>query len=435
MPFRDRRDAGCRLGERLAPLRAEHPIVLGLPRGGVPVAAEIARALDAPLDVLVVRKLGCPWQPELGVGAIGEGGVRVLNEDLVARLGLGDDELAAVADREAAELDRRVRRYRDGREPAPIRDRTVVVVDDGLATGFTARAAVEVLRRRGARRIVLAVPVGPEHSCAELAALADEVVCLETPATFRAIGSWYDDFHQVRDEEVAALLARSPDASGPSRREVVVVDVPARLPGTLTVPASPAGVVLFAHGSGSSRRSPRNLQVAEGLHGAGLATLLFDLLTDAEAADRGNVFDIALLGRRLLAAHDWLAGQPVVGALPVGYFGASTGAAAALWAAAERGAEVAAVVSRGGRPDLAGSRLEAVTAPTLLIVGGRDEFVLELNREAQRRLSAPSRLEVVPGAGHLFEEPGTLEAVTSLAAEWFARHLGGAGAAGPATAR
>jgi pimeloyl-ACP methyl ester carboxylesterase len=210
----------------------------------------------------------------------------------------------------------------------------------------------------------------------------------------------------------------------PDRREVTITDGAARLPGTLTVPPSPAGVVLFAHGSGSSRHSPRNVRVAAALNEAGQATLLFDLLSDAEAADRGNVFDIPLLGRRLLAAHHWLDAQAGVGRLPVGYFGASTGAAAALWAAAEQDGKVAAVVSRGGRPDLAGARLGEVTAPTLLIVGGRDELVLELNRDAQRRLSAPSRLEVVPGAGHLFEEPGALDAVTRLAADWFARHLG-----------
>jgi putative phosphoribosyl transferase len=439
MPFRDRRDAGRRLAKRLRDLQDDQPVVLGLPRGGIPVAYEIARALAAPLDVLVVRKLGCPWQPELGVGAIGEGGIRVLNEDLVARLRIRDDDLAAVTERETDELERRVHRYRDGRQPVPIEGRTVVVVDDGLATGFTARAAIGVLRERGARRIVLAVPVAPAHTCEELSGVADEVVCVETPATFRAIGSWYADFHQVPDDEVTALLADAigsdsdavvgsadaPCGGEPARHEAQVRDGEVVLPGALVVPPSPTGVVLFAHGSGSSRLSPRNVRVAEGLHDAGLATLLFDLLTDAEAADRANVFDVPLLGRRLLAAHAWVDAQPAVAGLPVGYFGASTGAAAALWAAADRADTVAAVVSRGGRPDLAGPRLPEVTAATLLIVGGRDEHVLELNRDARRRLTAPSQLEVVPGAGHLFEEPGALDEVTRLAADWFRLHLSG----------
>jgi putative phosphoribosyl transferase len=189
----------------------------------------------------------------------------------------------------------------------------------------------------------------------------------------------------------------------------------------LVVPASATGLVVFAHGSGSSRHSPRNRQVAAALHDRALATLLLDLLTPEEESDRANVFEIELLATRLIAATDWAARQPELGALPVGYFGASTGAAAALWAAAELGERIGTVVSRGGRPDLAGERLAAVSASTLLIVGERDETVLELNREAQRQLGGPSTLVVVPGATHLFEEPGALEKVSALAADWFSR--------------
>ncbi len=195
------------------------------------------------------------------------------------------------------------------------------------------------------------------------------------------------------------------------------------VPGDLTIPENPRGMVAFAHGSGSSRLSPRNRQVAQALNGDGFATLLFDLLTPEEELDRGNVFDIPLLGRRLAAATGWLRRQPETRELALGYFGASTGAAAALIAAADLGHEVSAVVSRGGRPDLAGPRLHEVRAPTLLIVGGLDAQVLELNRLAQRQLRCPNDLEVVTGATHLFEEPGTLEAVAHLASDWFARHL------------
>ena len=195
------------------------------------------------------------------------------------------------------------------------------------------------------------------------------------------------------------------------------------VPGDLTVPDQPHGVVAFAHGSGSSRLSPRNRQVAQTLNSDGFATLLFDLLTPEEERDRANVFDIPLLGRRLAAATGWLRRQPETSELPLGYFGASTGAAAALIAAADLAAELSAVVSRGGRPDLAAARLSEVRAPTLLIVGGLDPQVLELNRQAQRQLRCPNDLEVVVGATHLFEEPGTLEAVARLASDWFARHL------------
>lgn len=198
------------------------------------------------------------------------------------------------------------------------------------------------------------------------------------------------------------------------------------LPGDLTWPDGARGMVLFAHGSGSSRKSPRNRLVADTVNGASLATLLFDLLTPEEELDRANVFNIPLLARRLRAATEWWTERPEATGMPVGYFGASTGAAAALWAAADLGQAVGAVVSRGGRPDLTGPRLPEVTAPTLLIVGGRDEQVLELNEEARNLLVCFSELAVVPGATHLFEEPGTLEEVARLATDWFSVNLGDA---------
>ena len=215
------------------------------------------------------------------------------------------------------------------------------------------------------------------------------------------------------------------------------IDIPIeriRLEADIAVPAAARGTVLFAHGSGSSRHSPRNRFVAEVLQAAGLATVLVDLLTPEEdRADRTTAahrFDIALLAPRLTALTDWLADREPVAGLGVGLFGASTGAAAALVAAAARPALVGAVVSRGGRPDLAGAALVSVRQPTLLIVGGRDEPVLELNRQALRHLRGEARLEIVPAATHLFEEPGTLERVASLARDWFVRHLAPPPAAG-----
>jgi putative phosphoribosyl transferase len=204
------------------------------------------------------------------------------------------------------------------------------------------------------------------------------------------------------------------------------IELPAgavRLAGHLTVPEGASGIVAFAHGSGSSRHSPRNRYVAQVLRDAGLATLLFDLLDADEEADRANVFAIDLLAERLTAGLAWARAQPECRPLPVGLFGASTGAAAALWVAAEPDSEVEAVVSRGGRPDLAGPRLPSVRAATLLIVGGRDDVVLGLNEAAADRLTCEHRIAVVPGATHLFEEPGTLEAAAELARDWFLAHL------------
>ncbi|MDR9450117.1 MAG: dienelactone hydrolase family protein, partial [Acidimicrobiia bacterium] len=197
------------------------------------------------------------------------------------------------------------------------------------------------------------------------------------------------------------------------------------LPGLLEMPRRPRGIVAFAHGSGSSRHSPRNQEVARALNAAGFGTLLFDLLTDPEAADRANVFDVMLLAGRLSSAIDWVGNSADVADLPIGLFGASTGAAAALVASV--GAPIGAVVSRGGRPDLAGSRLPQVTAPVLLIVGSRDTALLDLTNTAQKRLSGPCEVSIVRGAGHLFEEPGALSEVADLAIGWFGRWLAPSG--------
>jgi putative phosphoribosyl transferase len=500
--YLDRIDAGWRLGERLRYLDGQDVVVLGLPRGGVPVAAGVAHALRAPLDIIIVRKLGVPHQPEFAMGALGEGGVRIINDEVVDMAGVTPEELAAIEERERAELERRAHRFRAGRPPVPVAGRTVVVVDDGIATGSTARAACRVARAHGAARIILAVPVGHSDAIASLRPDADEVICLTEPRSLMAIGEWYEDFSQTSDQEVINILSDAaaargavgqaapagpagpaepglagaagpgsgsaagpglagaagpgsgsaagpgpagaagpgsgsaaagtgsdPSAAavrgaataglGPTDREIVLPAGTAELAGHLTVPAQAAGLVLFVHGSGSSRHSPRNRLVAGALNSAGLGTLLFDLLTPAEELDRGNVFDIELLAGRLLDVTRQL-DRP---GTRICYFGASTGAAAALWAAAEPGCEIAAVVSRGGRPDLAGPRLPLVRAPTLLIVGGADELVLDLNARAQQQLRCENRLAVIPGATHLFEEPGALPAAAELARDWFTGHL------------
>jgi dienelactone hydrolase len=215
--------------------------------------------------------------------------------------------------------------------------------------------------------------------------------------------------------------------AGELSRPVAITADAVALAGDLALPDRACGIVVFAHGSGSGRNSPRNRVIADRLADAGLATLLLDLLSAEEQAHDARThslrFDVALLGRRVIAALDWLAGEPTLTGLPAGCFGASTGAAAALVAAAERRDRVRAVVSRGGRPDLAGSRLESVTAPTLLIVGGADPIVAELNREAQEQLAGESRLEIVPGASHLFGEPGALEQVAELTRDWLLAKL------------
>lgn len=207
--FRDRHDAGRRLAALLELFRGERPVVVGIPRGGVPVAAEVARALGAPLDVAVVRKIGAPRNPEYGIGALAEGGVHVLSDGAVRALGLSDAELAALIARVEEELDERLRRYRGAREPIVLTGRTAILIDDGLATGRSALAAVRSLRKRGAARVILAVPIGARQSVDALRGEASEVVCVEMPADLWAVGFWYEDFRPTTDEEVAALLAEN----------------------------------------------------------------------------------------------------------------------------------------------------------------------------------------------------------------------------------
>jgi len=459
MTFRDREQAGRLLGAKLERYRSARPVVLGLTRGGVPVAFEVARALGAELDAIVVRKVGAPGNPEYALGAVAEGGALFVRRDALREAGIGEDEVAVLAERQAVDVARRVQRYRGGRRLPELTGRTVIVVDDGVATGATARAAARAARQRGCTRVVLAAPVIAAGSLPELRTEFDDVVAVGFPDPFMAVGLWYERFGQVTDEEVLRCLERAraereggpaagpaelwdgewiePEPAAPARavldEEKISIPLDGASPGSevleadLVVPAGACGLVLFAHGSGSTRRSPRNRFVARALQAAGLGTLLVDLLTPAEVAEDEETarlrFDVETLTGRVVAATRFIRALPRAGGLRVGTFGASTGAAAALAAAAALPGEVAAVVSRGGRPDLVPiATLARVRAPVLLVVGSRDETVLRLNRAVLPHL-AHAELAVVRGATHLFEEPGALEQVARLAATWFTRRL------------
>ena len=426
------------LAARLMHLHDQDLVVLGLPRGGVPVAYQVAKELHVPLDVIVVRKLGVPSQPELAMGAVGEGGVVVINEDVARMIRIDRDDFARVEVRERKEVERRAKLFRGDRLGVSLKGRIALVIDDGIATGSTAQAACKVARASGATKVILAVPVGSADSLRALQAYADEVVCLHIPGRLYSVGEWYEDFSATSDDEVVELLRDAAlniatassntrtDAVGqsPTRDGEIKVQTGAVvLAGNLIIPEEVNGIVIFAHGSGSSRHSPRNQAVARALNSAGLATLLFDLLTPAEESDRSNIFNIELLAGRLVEATSWLHNQSGLTHLPICYFGASTGAAAALWAAAGSDVDISAVVSRGGRTDLAGCKLSKVRAATLLIVGELDDVVIELNRAAQAELRCENKLVIIPRATHLFEEPGALNRVAELASEWFLTHL------------
>ena len=454
MIFKDREDAGQRLIHLLqAYASANNVVVLGIPRGGVPVAFEIARGLHAPLDVFLSRKLGVPGREELAFGAVAAGDGRFLDEQIIQAAGISEMQIENITRATQKTLEERSRLYRGTVAPLQVEGQVVILVDDGIATGASIFAAIRALRQKKPAKLVVAAPVAPLSTCAWLRTAADELVVTYAPDEFEAVGQFYENFAQVSDEEVVELLRRAEQLSSldishqaaqtsdqPAKQdreqewecdhqEVSIAVGQSKLGGILSLPRSPRGIVLFAHGSGSSRTSPRNRYVAEVLQSKGLATLLFDLLTnEEESIDRGTSklrFDIPLLAGRLVDVTQWATRNTETRNLAVGYFGASTGAAAALVAAARLPGLVDAIVSRGGRPDLAGEDLGFVQAPTLLIVGGLDDVVLGLNRRALDQLRGPSkRLAIVPNATHLFEEPGTLEEAARLAAEWLVQYVG-----------
>lgn len=441
--FKDRTDAGRKLALGLKRFAGKPDVViLGLPRGGVPPAFEVAKYLRAPLDVFLVGKLGFPGQPELALGAVTSDGIELLNPDLLEQSGMDLDDVKGIARKKRLELERKEAFYRQGRPSIRIEGQSVILVDDGIATGASMRTALQALRNLNPKRIIAAIPVASVESLQTVRMEADETVCLQSPERFNSVGQWYEDFGQVTDEEVVRYLemskernwnrfgsaisgaAGNPDAPFPLR---IHAGGGAALSADLVVPRDSGGLVIFAHGSGSSRLSPRNRHVARFLNEAGFATLLLDLLTqeeeDVDEYNREYRFDVELLAERLMGVVRWAQKDARLSHLGIGFFGASTGSAAALVAAARWPDPIAAIVSRGGRPDLAGDALPDVKAPTLLIVGAEDESVLELNRHAVESMRCVKKLQIIPGATHLFEEPGALEEVSGLAMGWFEKHL------------
>jgi putative phosphoribosyl transferase len=420
--FQNRKQAGSLLATHLKYLFTElkEAIVLALPRGGVPIGFEISQTFGIPLDVLIVRKIGHPSQPEYGIGAVAEEGYYWTDPDAVGVTDALMPQLKNIIAKEKKEIERRVKQYRNNRKLPSLKGKTVFLVDDGLATGVTARVAAQYVKSKGAKKIILAIPVCSDRTARALRTEIDEVICLNESSLFFAVGQFYRDFTQVSDSEVMELLSQTQIIQ---KKEVVIpFEGGIESQGSLNLPKDLNGIVIFAHGSGSGRLSPRNQQVAEMLNNAGIGTLLFDLLTEAESQSRANVFDISLLAKRLISATRWVQRQDFGRNAAIGFFGASTGGGAALWAAADLKDEVKAVVSRGGRPDLAIERLDKVSAPTLLLVGGRDTAVISLNHKALAHLES-GKLILIPGATHLFEEPGTLELVSSAASAWFLKYF------------
>ncbi len=438
--YQDRLAAGEVVAQRLAAYRdAPNLSVLGMARGGVVVAAPVAKALGVPLNVMVARKLGVPGIEEVAFGAIAEGWRGAALDAVNGFIGIPRQVRAIVMRKERREVARRVHRYR-GSSPLPdFSGRTVIVVDDGLSTGATLNAAGLALRGSRAARLVAAVPVATAAGVTELRQVFDEVIAVATPEPFETVSAWYEDFAPVDDAAVLALLGQPP--AGVEVATEISDERPVRIPvsaggsgtaaltGDLGIPSPEfkvtRGLVIFAHGGGSSRRSYRNRYLAGRLRLAGWATLRLDLLLEpeqlADAAEGAVRFDIALITRRLHQATEWATRETVPGSERIVLFGASTGAAAAAGVAAALPASIAGLIGRGGRVDLAEADLTQVGTPTLLVVGETDAETLARTPGVVGRLAGPVTLRIVPGAGHTFEEPGTLGAVGELVVGWLTR--------------
>lgn len=424
--FLDRADAGIQLASLLQMRGLEGGVVLGIPRGGVPVAAEVARALGAELGIVVAHKLGAPNQPELAVGAVTADGGLWVNEQLAAQVGADSKYLAEEEARQVREARRREEEF-DGSRRLSVVGRTVIVVDDGLATGATAIAALRAMRERGAGRVILAIPVGPPDTIQAMRAEADDVICLASEPDFYAVGQFYVDFRPVPDHEVRAILDRF---AGTRRsfdaRDPVIERDGVRLAARLVTPpgGGPFPCVIFVHGLGSSKDSPRNVVIAEGLRDWGIASLLFDLNGHGEstgdpAGERaGFTADLGAVWR-------WTRALTPIDPSRIGISGSSLGGVVAL--DAYRQGRVAPAVFVLRAPPISAAELRGLTTPTVIVVGSRDPLATGI---AEAAATCPAiKLCVVPGATHLFEEAGALEEASRLTIDAFNAALAAHGVA------
>ncbi|WP_432971428.1 phosphoribosyltransferase family protein [Dactylosporangium sp. CA-233914] len=427
--FTDRAEAGRRLAERLGRELRSDTVVLAVPGGGVPVAVEVAAALGTRLAPLVVQRLAVPFQPDSAMAALGPGGALAVNAAVLHEANVDADELATEAGRARACAADRARRLLAGRPAPDIRGRPVIVVDDVIVTGATVRAACRAARIAGATRVLAAVPVAGEAGLEEPAA-ADQMIHLDTVADGARAGGRYADFRPVPDDEVVSLLAAADGRSMPSGRRRVAD--PPEEHGRLTVPPDAVGAVVLAHTSRRAEFGPRYRWIGGRLRDAGLATLSMNLLRPEEELDWTAACDVRLLADRLAGGLRRLRADATVRALPIGLFATGNAAAAALAVAARPARDpVAAVVCHDGRPDLAWRDLGRVRAPALLVAGGRDEHLAELNRAAYEGLAHGGRLAILRDAGRQLQEAGTLAALTELTGAWFVQWLTGRRAPSP----
>ena len=389
MKFEDRYHAAILLAEKLKSFGAVNPVIAAIPRGAMEMGEVIASpelGIGGDLDVILVHKFTSPEHPEFALGSVTEDGDIYFNDDAKASgylLGLDDDDLISAANAEIEKLQLKRQRYTPHRAGLGMKDRTVVIVDDGIATGATMMAAIKSAFSKGAHHVIAAAPVASHQAIQRLQQTGAEVCAFAVADGFFSVSQFYKDFSQVSDAAVAEILARH-------EPEVLIRSHGVSLRGYLNIPPYCRGLVVFVHGSGSGRGSPRNQFVANSLQRAGIGTLLVDLLQIGEGGDGEKDADISFLTKRLLAITDWIKKNPKISHFQLG---------------------------------LAWESLAQMTAPTLVIVGGDDEPILAINHEAFSQLNCESDLVIIPGATHLFDEPDALDQVAQRTREWFLRYF------------
>jgi putative phosphoribosyl transferase len=432
MDFHDRTDAGQQLVGQLERFRGSDAVVLAVPSGGVIVGTEVAKGLGLRMDVIVVRSVRLPRDPSLVVAVVAEGGEQIIDDDAVEALEAPSSELWAALTSERSEIARRVGLYRLRRFHVDLHGFIAIVVLDLLDEPLLAALACKVARLRGASRVVIAAPIGTSDIFTELQEHADEITLLESPDEvgdaeehFGKFGPVADsvvldhlDASVVRDGEPDPPLTSVDHVSDLRVEAVVMLSDGAALRGIVMLPHLATGVVIFVHGAGSDAGSPRDELVATALSEVGIASLRFNLLTEFEQYRKLEI-DAQSMVERLAGVIAWVRRQVDLRGLPLGLNGANSGIIGVLALAAEPGADIVAIVSRGGRPDEFAVGIHEVITPALFIVGGADESILEANRATAMLIDAPSEISVIPGASHQFIEPGSMEMVADITRDWF----------------
>lgn len=419
--FQNREEAGRLLGEKLLSYKNQHPVILAVPRGGVPVAFEVAKLLNCPLDLIMVKKIGAPKQPELAVGAVSEDSIPIYNKSLVRALSLKHSYLDQVAKKKIKEVHEQLKEFRGTKIPENIKNRTVILIDDGIATGATLMAAIQFIRQKEPLKIVVASPVGSKENLQRIKKLADDVICLKTPDPFMSVGLWYENFNQVSNEEVIRLLGDSRFLAEESNSEIVIQDAHTELHGELHLCDHGKDLIVLTSGSELYQHNPRCQTFKEEFLKSGFNVLLLNLYSEKEIQNTTSPVSLATLSRRLILGTEAAITKIKSSPVSVGYFAMGVGAGAALAASAQSARKISAIVSFRGRPDMAEEYWRRIETPVLFIAGENDTSIVSIHNYEKEKLRHAKSI-AIPHTTY-FEEFEPLSEAVEYSLDWFTRFL------------